>query len=79
MTDALLNDGLWDPFENWGMGNSAEFIADEYEVTREAMDKFSFESHQKAVAAQEAGKFKDEITYRGSARKEGTGHSRGAG
>jgi acetyl-CoA C-acetyltransferase len=62
MTDALLNDGLWDPFENWGMGNSAEFIAEEYEVTREAMDKFSFESHQKAVAAQEAGKFKDEIT-----------------
>ncbi|WKZ34782.1 MAG: acetyl-CoA C-acetyltransferase [Anaerolineales bacterium] len=61
MTDALLNDGLWDPFENCGMGNSAEFIAEEYEVTREAMDKFSFESHQKAVAAQEAGKLKDEI------------------
>ncbi|GAB4496987.1 MAG: acetyl-CoA C-acetyltransferase [Anaerolineales bacterium] len=61
MTDSLLNDGLWDPFENWGMGNSAEFIADEYEVTREAMDKLSFESHQKAVAAQEAGIFKDEI------------------
>jgi len=61
MTDSLLNDGLWDPFENWGMGNSAEFIADEYEVTREAMDKLSFESHQKAVAAQESGKFKDEI------------------
>ncbi|MDP1546730.1 MAG: acetyl-CoA C-acetyltransferase [Anaerolineales bacterium] len=61
MTDALLNDGLWDPFENWGMGNAAEFIADEYEVTREAMDKFAYESHQKAVAAQEAGKFKDEI------------------
>ncbi len=61
MTDALLNDGLWDPFENWGMGNAAEFIADEYEVTREAMDQFALESHQKAVAAQEAGKFKDEI------------------
>lgn len=61
MTDALLNDGLWDPFENWGMGNAAEFIADEYEVTREAMDKFAYESHQKAVAAQETGKFKDEI------------------
>lgn len=61
MTDALLNDGLWDPFENWGMGNSAEFIAEEYEVTREAMDKLSFESHQKAIAAQEAGKLKDEI------------------
>ena len=34
MTDALLNDGLWDPFENWGMGNAAEFIGEEYEVTR---------------------------------------------
>ena len=61
LTDALLNDGLWDPFENWGMGMAAEFIGDEYEVTREAMDKFALESHQKAVAAQEAGKFKDEI------------------
>jgi acetyl-CoA C-acetyltransferase len=61
MTDALLNDGLWDPFENWGMGMAAEFIADEYEVTREAMDKFALESHQKALAAQEAGKFKAEI------------------
>ncbi len=61
LTDALLNDGLWDPFENWGMGMAAEFIADEYEVTREAMDKFSFESHQKAVKAIEAGKFKAEI------------------
>jgi len=61
MTDALLNDGLWDPFENWGMGNAAEFIADEYEVTREAMDQFALRSHQKAVEAQEAGKFKPEI------------------
>lgn len=61
MSDALLNDGLWDPFENWGMGNAAEFIADEYEVTREAMDQFAYESHQKAVKAQEAGAFKDEI------------------
>ncbi len=61
MTDALLNDGLWDPFENWGMGNAAEFIADEYEVTREAMDQFALRSHQKAVEAQEAGRFKSEI------------------
>ena len=61
MTDALLNDGLWDPFENWGMGNAAEFIADEYEVTREAMDQFALQSHQKAVEAQEAGKFRAEI------------------
>ena len=61
MTDALLNDGLWDPFENWGMGNAAEFIADEYEVTRAAMDEFALRSHLKAVEAQEAGRFKAEI------------------
>jgi len=61
LTDSLLNDGLWDPFENWAMGNAAEFIGEEYEVTREAMDRFSYESHQKAVAAQSAGRFKAEI------------------
>ena len=62
LTDALLLDGLWDPFQNWGMGEAAEFIGAEYEVTREAMDQFAFESHQKAVAAQAAGRFKAEIT-----------------
>ncbi|MGA7192687.1 MAG: acetyl-CoA C-acetyltransferase [Anaerolineales bacterium] len=61
LTDALLNDALWDPFENWGMGNAAEFIADEYEVARAAMDQFSLGSHQKAIQAMETGKFKDEI------------------
>jgi acetyl-CoA C-acetyltransferase len=61
LTDALLYDGLWDPFENWGMGNAAEFIADEYEVTREAMDQFALQSHQKAVQAQETGLFQSEI------------------
>jgi len=61
LTDSLLKDGLWDPFENWAMGNAAEFIGDEYEVTREAMDQFALQSHQKAIAAQEAGKFKAEI------------------
>jgi acetyl-CoA C-acetyltransferase len=61
LTDALLNDGLWDPFENWGMGNAAEFIADEFKVTRNAMDEFALRSHLKAVEAQEAGRFKLEI------------------
>jgi acetyl-CoA C-acetyltransferase len=61
LTDALLNDGLWDPFEHWAMGEAAEFIADEHEVTREAMDQYALESHRKAVEAQEAGNFKDEI------------------
>ncbi|HSB00711.1 MAG TPA: acetyl-CoA C-acetyltransferase [Anaerolineales bacterium] len=61
LTDALLYDGLWDPFENWAMGNAAEFIADEYEVTREAMDQYALRSHQKAVEAQDAGRFRAEI------------------
>jgi acetyl-CoA C-acetyltransferase len=61
LTDALLLDGLWDPFENWGMGNSAEFIAEEYEVSRQAMDDFALRSHQKAISAIDLGKFKAEI------------------
>ena len=61
LTDALLHDGLWDPFESWVMGDAAEFIGEEYKVTREAMDEFAFNSHQKALAAMDNGKFKDEI------------------
>jgi acetyl-CoA C-acetyltransferase len=61
LKDSLLHDGLWDPFEDWAMGNAADFIAEEYEVTREAMDRFALESQQKAIAAIQAGKFKDEI------------------
>jgi acetyl-CoA C-acetyltransferase len=61
LVDALLHDGLWDPFENWGMGNAAEFIAEEYDISREEMDQFAYESHQKAIQAIDSGKFKDEI------------------
>ena len=61
LTDALLFDGLWDPFEDWGMGNSAEFIADVYAVSREEMDEYAYHSHQKAISAIDAGKFKSEI------------------
>ena len=61
LKDALQVDGLWCPFEDWGMGNAAEFIADEYEVTREAMDRYALGSQQKAVAAIDAGRFEDEI------------------
>ena len=60
-TDALLHDGLWDPFENWGMGNAAEFIAEEFDVTREAMDELAYNSHKRAIAAIDAGKFEAEI------------------
>lgn len=61
LTDALLHDGLWDPFEDWSMGKAAEFIAEEYEVTRQAMDEFAVSSHKKAIAAIDEGRFKDEI------------------
>lgn len=61
LKDSLLLDGLWDPFEDWAMGNAADFIAEEYEVTREAMDRYAAGSHQKALVAIEAGKFSDEI------------------
>ena len=61
LSDALLLDGLWDPFEDWGMGDAAEFIAKEYEVSRQAMDELALASHQKAVAAQDSGKFEAEI------------------
>jgi acetyl-CoA C-acetyltransferase len=61
MLDAVIYDALWCSLEEWMMGDAAEWIANEYEVTREAMDRFALESHQKAVAATEAGKFQAEI------------------
>jgi acetyl-CoA C-acetyltransferase len=61
MLDSVVQDGLWCSLEEWMMGDAAEWIANEYEVTREAMDRFSLESHQKALAAADAGKFQAEI------------------
>ncbi len=61
LKDALLHDGLWDPFEDWVMGMAAEWIADEYNISREAMDRWALESHQKAIAAMDEGKFEAEI------------------
>lgn len=62
LLDSLITDGLWCSFEKQLMGNAAEFIADKFEVTREEMDAFALESHRKAIAAIDAGKFKAEIT-----------------
>ena len=61
MVDALLNDGLWCPFEDWHMGGAAEFIAEQFGLTREELDRFALSSHQKAIAAIDSGKFKAEI------------------
>lgn len=60
--DGMVYDGLWCAFENHHMGNSAEWIAREYNVSRADQDQLAFDSHRKAVAAMDAGRFKDEIT-----------------
>jgi acetyl-CoA C-acetyltransferase len=59
--DSLIADGLRCPFNQVLMGELAEFIADQFEVTREEMDAFALESHRKAVAAIDAGRFRAEI------------------
>lgn len=59
--DAVVFDALTDPFHNWHMGNAAEFIAQKMEVTREEQDEYALRSHQRAFAARDAGKFRDEI------------------
>jgi acetyl-CoA C-acetyltransferase len=61
LVDGVVFDGLWCAFKNHHMGNSAEFIAKKFSVTREDQDRFSVDSHKKAVAAQKEGAFKDEI------------------
>jgi len=61
LLDACVHDGLWCPFEDQHMGLAAEWIAEEYGVSREEQDQFALKSHQKAVAAQDAGWFADEI------------------
>lgn len=62
LLDATVHDGLWCAFENHHMGNSAEWIARTFDVTREVQDQFALRSHQRAIAAQEAGRFDNEIT-----------------
>jgi acetyl-CoA C-acetyltransferase len=62
LIDAMVFDGLWCAFENHHMGNSAEWVAREYGITRQMQDEYAYRSQQKAVAAQDAGKFKAEIT-----------------
>jgi acetyl-CoA C-acetyltransferase len=61
LTDTMINDGLWDAFNHYHMGITAENIAKEYGVTREEQDQFALESQNKAEAAQTSGKFKEEI------------------
>ena len=61
LVDALVRDGLWEIFNDFHMGNTGEIIAERHNISREAADKFSLWSHQKAVRAVKEGWFKDEI------------------
>ena len=61
VVDLMVHDGLWCPFENWHMGNAGETVADAFKVTRAQQDQYSADSHQKAAAAQAAGKFDAEL------------------
>jgi acetyl-CoA C-acetyltransferase len=59
--DLMIHDGLWCSFKNWHMGMAAEVIAEKFAVTRAAQDEFASESHRKAIAAIDGGRFKEEI------------------
>ena len=61
LVDTMINDGLWDAFNNYHMGITAENVAKQYGISREVQDAFALASQQKAIVAQDAGKFKDEI------------------
>ncbi len=61
MIDTMIKDGLWDAFNGYHMGNTAENVAKQFQITRDAQDQFALASQNKAEAAQKAGKFKDEI------------------
>src|ERR1700687_2569225 len=61
MVDTMIKDGLWDAFNGYHMGNTAENVAKQWQITRQQQDEFAVASQNKAEAAQKAGKFKDEI------------------
>src|SRR5438132_3955682 len=62
MIDTMIKDGLWDAFNGYHMGNTAENVARQWQITRAQQDEFAVGSQNKAEAAQKAGRFKDEIT-----------------
>ncbi|WP_179380231.1 acetyl-CoA C-acetyltransferase [Jannaschia marina] len=61
LVDTMIKDGLWDAFNNYHMGQTAENVAEKWQISREAQDEFAVASQNKAEAAQKAGKFEDEI------------------
>ncbi len=62
IADSMLKDGLWDPYNNWHMGNASELCVKEYKFTRESQDEFAIGSYKKAQKAMESGAFNNELT-----------------
>ncbi len=62
IVDAMIHDGLWCAFDDWHMGETGEVVAEKYQITRQQQDEYAAASQQKASAAIQAGRFKDEIT-----------------
>jgi acetyl-CoA C-acetyltransferase len=61
LVDSMIHDGLWDKYKDFHMGNTGEVVAEKYEIGRDEQDQWAVESHQKAIAAIDAGEFKREI------------------
>jgi acetyl-CoA C-acetyltransferase len=61
IVDSMINDGLWDAYEDFHMGMTGELVAEKYDITREEQDRFAFESHQKAVRARKSCFFESQI------------------
>lgn len=61
LVDSMVNDGLWDIYNNFHMGNAGELCAKEFNFSREAQDEYATDSYKRAIAAQESGAFADEI------------------
>ena len=59
--DSMIQDGLWDAFEDFHMGNTGEIVAEKYQVTRQQQDQYALDSHRKAARAIREGRFRDEI------------------
>ena len=61
MVDTMIKDGLWDAYNNYHMGTTAENICDVWGITRQELDEFAASSQQKACAARDSGRFDDEV------------------
>lgn len=72
VVDSMIKDGLWDPYNNWHMGNAAELCVQKYQFTREQQDQFAIQSYEKAHKAQQNAVFKNEIAAIEIEGKKGT-------